>query len=409
MSRPRTARRALTVSATLVVAACTLAAPAAYSTDSRPTTHGRAAAQTLSENRLPFTTRFQGDFHGGITHISNTLMTCDETQPPVDPAQAPCEQARNGDGALPINNKYQMKYINIEGPGKVGPLGDPIYSSSSADLQLPEGATVKYARLYWGGTRGIGSTVLPESQIDEIYLKFPGDADYSNIANQQPSIGYITTDDESSYQASSDITEMVRKHGSGTYTAADMDSVVKPHSWGGWTIVVAYENDCDPLRHLHIWDGFQPELPNSPALSGTLSGIRTPASGPVTGHLGWVVYDGDHKWTGDTMDLKSTNGPLTRFTDALHPANDAFTSNLDNADPAQRFPRNPAYPNSFGYDANRWNVSPFLRNGDTDVTVTVNTQGDGYNLGVFYADIDVDPASLRAGHAAPRSTWTTNK
>ncbi|MFE1316247.1 hypothetical protein [Kitasatospora phosalacinea] len=408
MSRPRPTRRTLAVTAAFVAAASALAVPAAYSTDSHPTApHNRVtAANTITENRLPFTTRFEGDFHGGITHIGNTLMTCDETQPPVDPAQAPCVQARNGDGPRPINNNFQMKYINIDGPGHFGPLGDPIYSSSSADLQIPEGATVKFARLYWGGTRGIGDTVLPESQIDEIYFKFPGDAQYTNIANQQPSIGYITTDEESSYQASADITDAVRNHGSGTYEAADMDSVVKAHSWGGWTVVVAYERECEPLRHLHVWDGFQPELPNSPALTGVLNGIKTPATGPVTGHLGWVVYDGDHKWTGDTMDMKSTNGPLTRFSDALHPANDAFTSNLDNADPAQRFPRNPAYPNTFGYDANRWDVSPYLRNGDTDISVTVNTEGDGYNLGVFYADVDIDPATLRTAKAQPRSAWS---
>ncbi|WP_051756974.1 hypothetical protein [Kitasatospora purpeofusca] len=187
-----------------------------------------------------------------------------------------------------------MKYVNID-PGSIGPLGDPIYSASSADLNLPPGASVKYARLYWGGTRGIGDTVLPESSIDEIYLKVPGENQYRNIANDQPSIGYITTDEESSYQASADITDLVKRHGTGTYTGANMDSVVKPHSWGGWSIAIAYEDPCAPLRHVHLWDGFQPELPNSPALTGTLNGIRTPAAGPVTGHLGWVVYDGDHK------------------------------------------------------------------------------------------------------------------
>ncbi|MFD5922431.1 hypothetical protein ACFVYP_37705 [Kitasatospora sp. NPDC058201] len=404
----RRARRALAAAVAVASAACVLAAPAAYSRGTGPA-QGHRAAITIQENRLPFTTRFQGDFHGSVTHISNSLMTCDETKPPVDPAQPPCEQGRTGAGSRPINNNYQMRYVNID-PGSIGPLGDPIYSASSADLQLPPGATVKHARLYWGGTRGIDDVVLPESQIDEIYLKFPGDGQYTNIANQQPSIGYITTDEESSYQASADITELVKSHGTGTYTAANMDSVVKPHSWGGWTVVVAYEDPCAPLRHVHLWDGFQPELPNSPALSGRLTGIRTPASGPVTGHLGWVVYDGDHKWTGDTMSIKSTNGPITDFTDVNHPLNDAFNSTIDNPNPAQRFPRNPAPRNNFGYDANRWTVSPYLRNGDTDVTVTVNTQGDGYNLGVFYADIDLDATEAARGDSpAVTSTWSGGK
>ncbi|MCX4690285.1 hypothetical protein OG401_39380 [Kitasatospora purpeofusca] len=411
MPHPRTtpsARRTLAVAVAVASATCALAAPSAHSRGTEPA-RGHRAATTIIENRLPFTTRFQGEFHGSVTHIGNALMTCDETKPPVDPAQPPCEQARTGAGTRPINNNYEMKYVNID-PGSIGPLGDPIYSASSADLSLPPGATVKYARLYWGGTRGIGDTVLPESRIDEIYLKFPGDADYTNIANQQPSIGYITTDEESSYQASADITDLVRSHGTGTYTGANMDSVVKPHSWGGWSIAIAYEDPCAPLRHVHLWDGFQPELPNSPALSGTLNGIRTPATGPVTGHLGWVVYDGDHKWTGDTLDVKSTNGPLTRFTDADHPADDAFNSTVGAPGSSGTFARNPAPRNNFGYDTNRWNVSPFLRNGDTSITVTVNTQGDGYDLGVFYADIDLDESVFAANSSTPAaSAWNEAK
>ncbi|WP_405015837.1 DUF3344 domain-containing protein [Kitasatospora sp. NBC_00070] len=402
----RSSPRTLALAVAVTAAACTLAAPAAQS---RAADDVQASSITLAENRLPFETRFEGNFHGSVTHISNSLMTCDETKPPVDPAQPPCEQARTGAGSRPINNNYEMKYVNID-PGSIGPFGDAVYSASSADLALPEGSAVRYARLYWGGTRGIDGVVLPESQIDEIYLKLPGDAQYTNIPNDQPSIGYITTDDESSYQASADVTELVRQHGPGTYTGANMDSVVKPHSWGGWTLVVAYEDPCEPLRHVHVWDGFQPELPNSPALSGTLTGIKAPATGPVSGHLGWVVYDGDHKWNGDTMSLKSTNGPLTPFSDANHPADDAFNSTVDIPGAGITAARNPAPRNNFGHDATRWDVSPYLRNGDTDVTITVDTDGDGYNLGVFYADINLDTTQF-APTTTPqtKSAWSTGK
>ncbi|MFB6892614.1 hypothetical protein ACFCX4_25250 [Kitasatospora sp. NPDC056327] len=346
-------------------------------------------ADTIASNPLPFTTRFEGDFHGSVTRISNTLMTCDETQPPVDPEQPPCVDARTGAGSRPINNNYQMKYVNID-PGSIGPLGDQIYSASSADLGLLEGSQVKYARLYWGGTRGIGDTVLPESQIDEVYLKVPGEAQYRNIENDQPSIGYITTSEESSYQASADITDLVRRSGNGSYTVANMDSVVKPHSWGGWTIVVAYENPCKPLRHVHLWDGFQVELPDSPARQFDLTGLRTPATGPVAGKLGFVVYDGDLKWTGDTLAVKSTNGPEAVFSDVNHAANDAFNSTIEELTPADQFVRTPYFRNNFGYDSNRWDISPFLRNGDTGLTIKFDTDKDGYDLGVFYAYLNLD-------------------
>ncbi|MFF3003895.1 hypothetical protein ACFVTF_13915 [Kitasatospora sp. NPDC057940] len=385
------ARRAVVAGAALAaVASQLLVTPTA---DARGSGSGsanpRPRAETIAENPLPFTTRFQGDFHGSVTRISNSLMTCDETKAPLDPEQPPCEDARKGLGSMPINNKYEMKYINID-PGSIGPLGDPIYSASSADLGLIDGSKVKYARLYWGGTRGIGETVLPENQIDEVYLKVPGEKQYRDIANDQPSIGYITTDVESSYQASADITDLVRNAGNGTYTVANMDSVVKPHSWGGWTIVVAYENDCKPMRHIHLWDGFQVELPDSPTRQIKLTGLQTPQSGQLHGKLGWVVYDGDLKWTGDTLSVKSTNGPETLFSDINHPPNDAFNSTIEELVPEDQFVRNPYNRNNFGYDSNRWDISPYLRNGDTDLTATFNTQKDGYDIGVFYAYVNLD-------------------
>ncbi|WP_457029477.1 hypothetical protein [Kitasatospora sp. P5_F3] len=387
----RLARRAGIAGAALVaVAAQLLTSPIADARGSGG--QHRVGDDVLQQNVLPMSTRFSEQFHGSITRISNSLMTCDETKPPLDPAQPPCEQARTGEGSRPINNNYYMKYVNID-PGTIGPLGDEIYSASSADLGLLPDSTVKYARLYWGGTRGIEGTVLPESQIDEVYLKLPGDSTYTNIANDQPSIGYITTEAESSYQASADITDMVKAKGNGTYTVANMDSVVKPHSWGGWTIVVAYENPCKPLRHIHLWDGFVPELPDSPEISLKLDGLVTPAVGELHAKLGYVVYDGDLKWTGDTFFAKSTTGPKTEFTDQNHFSNDAFNSTIEELTPADQFVRVPYNRNNFGYDSNRWDISHILRNGDTDITATVDTDKDGYNLGVFYAYVNLDASN----------------
>ncbi|GAA2152607.1 hypothetical protein GCM10009760_49430 [Kitasatospora kazusensis] len=390
----RLARRLGVAGAALAVAAAQLlAAPVAGSRGPGPATPQTAApnAITLGENQLPFTTRYEHDMHGSITRISNSLMTCDETKvPPLDPNQAACVDARKGDGPLPINNNFFMKYINID-PNGVGPSGDPIYSASSADLHLLDGSEVKYARLYWGGTRGIGTKVLPESKIDEVYLKLPGNTQYTNIANDQPSIGYITTTDESSYQASADVTDLVKAHGNGTYTVGNMNSVVQPHSWGGWTIVVAYENPCLPYRNIHLWDGFQVELPDTPSRTIELTDLKTPgtADTDVRGKLGYVVYDGDLKWTGDTVAVRTNTSPMTHFTDINHQADDAFNSTIEELDPIDRFKRNPYNRNNFGYDSDTWDISNLLHVGDDTITVTFDTVKDGYNLGVFFTHIDL--------------------
>jgi hypothetical protein len=170
-----------------------------------------------------------------------------------------------------------------------------------------------------------------------------------------------------------------------------MDSVVKPHSWGGWSIVIAYENPCKPYRHIHLWDGFQVELPYSHPHHFNLTGLQTPANqADMHAKLGFVVYDGDLKWTGDTLQMKSTNGPQTYFTDVNHQWNDAFNSTIEELTPADQFARNPYNRNNFGYDSNRWDISPYLRTGDTDIQIDFDTQGDGYDLGVFYAYVNLD-------------------
>ncbi|AUG75436.1 hypothetical protein CFP65_0473 [Kitasatospora sp. MMS16-BH015] len=392
-SRHLTRRLAVAGAALAATAGQVLAAPVAGARGPGPAAPLAATphATTISDNQLPFTTRYEHDMHGSITRISNSLMTCDETkQPPLDPNQAACVDARKGDGPLPINNNFYMKYINID-PGGFGPAGDPIYSASSADLHLMEGSEVKYARLYWGGTRGIGSTVLPDSKVDEVYLKLPGDAKYTDIANDQPTIGSITTTDESSYQASADVTDLVRQHGNGTYTVANMDSVVQPHSWGGWTIVVAYENPCLPYRNIHLWDGFQVELPDRPTRTIELHDLKTPgtADSDVRGKLGYVVYDGDLKWTGDTVAVQTNTSQPTQFTDVNHKANDAFNSTIEELDPIDRFKRNPYNRNNFGYDSDTWDISNLLHVGDDTITVTFDTDKDGYDLGVFFTHIDL--------------------
>ncbi|MFE6504986.1 hypothetical protein ACFVGO_34110, partial [Kitasatospora sp. NPDC057738] len=112
-----------------------------HAQQAQPAQRAKQRATTIAENQLPFTTRFAGDFRGSITRISNSLMTCDETKAPLDPEQPPCLDARKGLGPRPINNKYEMNYINID-PGSVGPLGDAIYSASSADLGLIDGSQV---------------------------------------------------------------------------------------------------------------------------------------------------------------------------------------------------------------------------------------------------------------------------
>lgn len=360
----------------------------------------RAVGDT-GQHAIPITTRYKSNMHGSITRVANTLMTCDEKKAPVTPGvTASCLDARNGVGQGIYNNNYDMRYVN-QYPGKFklppseGGGFETLYSSSGAVLNLRDGSDVKYARLYWGGTRGLGKTILPLSKVDGVLFKGAKDKTYHEVNSGTDDIGYMTGVGEGNamehgYQASADVTDIVRANGNGNYVVADMDSVVSSHSWGGWTLVVAYEN-CDlPYRHIQLDDGFQIELPKSPPIHVKVSGMETPQSGPVKSVLGFVAYDGDRTYTGDSVSVKSTSGPDTVLSTPEKPADDFMNSTIiDNAGTASG-PRTPDYVNQMGYDSNRLDISSILQPGDTGLDFTFDTQLDGYQVGAIFSYTDLD-------------------
>lgn len=77
-----------------------------------------------------------------------------------------------------------------------------------------------------------------------------------------------------------DVTAQVKAAGAGSYTVADIQACAGRSSaqnsggnnvgcWGGWSLVVAYQDQADPLRYLQVWDGFQ--LLRSPDNLATLT------------------------------------------------------------------------------------------------------------------------------------------
>ena len=355
------------------------------------------------EHPLPIRVRYHADLHGSVTRAGNTLMTCEEHKPPTYPPAAPCRDAQRGVGRGIFNNNYNMRYVNADPgefklPPQEGGRYEKIYSSSSSQLKIPAKSTVKFARLYWGGTRGIGKTVLPLTRVDGVLFKAPDGKGYREVNTDRSGkdLGWMTgvgegNDMEHGYQASADVTDIVRHAGAGNYVVADMDSVVLPHSWGGWTLVVAYEN-CDmPLRHVEVSDGFQIELPKAPPLTFTVKGLHTPKHGPIKAALGFVAYDGDRTYTGDSASVQSDSNPRPTV---LHtwdkPANDFMNSTIENQTPSDPVVRTPSYENQMGYDSNVIDISRVVDNGDRSLAFTFETKDDGYQIGVVFSAVDLD-------------------
>ncbi|MGW4505552.1 DUF3344 domain-containing protein [Streptomyces sp. NPDC004436] len=323
--------------------------------------------------RIPFTQRYQAVQHGGVVRASNSGISCRREES----AQAePCAEVKRG--AAGVNSDFEMFYSEVD--------KDPdTYNSTRADLKVPKGAKVSYARLYWGGNLRVGEQKPPEDN-GRVLVAEPGGAYKEVLADTV--IGHRTDAGSDAYQASADVTPLVRKGGAGMWTVSQLN-IAMGHSevgaWGGWTLVVAYEHPQEPLRRISLWDGF--ELLAARAGDGVVEvdGLDAPAGS--AGRVGVVAYDGDRGTLGDSLTVTADSGRRTSLSDEENPFNDVMNSTITEFG-GQSFVRQPEHMNNLGYDADVFDLSPALYEGARKLNFRFTGESQGHFLGVLFVQTD---------------------
>jgi clumping factor A len=182
---------------------------------------------------------------------------------------------------------------------------------TTAVLELPAGATVTHAFLYWGSRRTgtaadttatferPGSFSMPVTAVASYMHQRGADAIYESVA---------------------DVTSLVLASGPGAYRVSGIDARSFPDAledvlFGGWALVVFYELASEPVRNLAIFDGLDAVDNMIGAMSSArLSGFLVPMAG-FDAKLGTIVYEGDNGIGGDS--LRFGVAPLD-MTDNLH-------------------------------------------------------------------------------------------
>lgn len=303
----------------------------------------RAHAQVVRA----FTPRFSVNQPGDITLIGNTIMSCS--------AGGTCTNGRNGTGGSINNNNFTMAYVDVDADGTT-------FSSSSATLALPVGATVTWAGLYWGGSTNNG-------QRNTCRLLTPA-AGYTNLtASRLDASGQA-------YRGFVDVTALVRTGGAGLYRVANARSTPgNTNVHGGWGMVVVYADASQSPRNLVVFDGYA-LVSGTTTVNMTVNGFVTPPAGAVNSRLGVIAYEGDLGFTGDSFRL---NG--TALADALNPANNFFNSSITQL--GTRFSaKNPDYTNQLGFDCDLVSANGLLANSATSAALSLTTNGDTYYPGV---------------------------
>ncbi|MFD9479288.1 MULTISPECIES: DUF3344 domain-containing protein [Streptomyces] len=336
-------------------------------------TAGAAAPAPKELPRIPFTQRYQSVQHGGLVRASNSGISCRKEQ---SPQAEPCAEVKKG--AAGVNSDFEMFYSEVD--------KDPdTYNSTRAELKVPQGAKVSYARLYWGGNLRVGEQKPPEDN-GRVLVAEPGGAYKEVLADTV--MGHRTDAGSDAYQASADVTPLVRKGGAGLWTVAQLN-IAMGHSdvgaWGGWTLVVAYEHPQEPVRRISLWDGFESIAARGGDGTVEIEGLDAPAGS--AGRVGVVGYDGDRGILGDSLTVTADSGRRVSLSDGENPFNDVMNSTITEFGD-QPFVRQPEHMNNLGYDADVLDLSPALSGGARSLSFRFTGESQGHFLGVLFVQTD---------------------
>ncbi|WP_162616472.1 DUF11 domain-containing protein [Xylanimonas allomyrinae] len=317
------------------------------------------AAQTV-----PFAPKFTANANGAILTIGNNLLTCAASAPGCATARA---------GAVADNNHFTM--VNLDADDVAATA-----RSSSSSLDLPEGASVLWAGLYWGARleAGTGGQGASEAAANQMSLRAPGDAAYRTVAASTAPHDQFGPNGSSrdAYQRFADVTSIVQAAGNGEYWGADVAAATGQDRYAGWALTVVYTAPGMPLRNLSVFDGFDVIARGHPQTIA-VSGFQAPQAGAVDAQLSMVAYEGDLSQTGDVARLNTT-----QLGTAVSLGSNFFDS-INSRDSASVTTRTPADRNMLGFDIKNLGASGAIPNGATSARFTFSSNGDTYYPGVL--------------------------
>lgn len=251
---------------------------------------------------------------------------------------------------------------------------------TTAVLNLPPGAQVTHAYLYWA------ATLSAPGSDSEVTLDRPGTSGFSASVISLNTV----TGPNNSYRGVADITSLVQANGNGAYRVSDVNIVNwanlnNSNLFGGWWMVVLYRLDSEPLRQLTISDGHDGVSSATPQ-NITLSGFEVPA-GIIDAKLGVVAMEGDNTGVGDSLSFNGTTlsndqNPANNFFNSSRSYLGAVVSNVGD------LPQLTGGPQSMsGIDLDVVDVAPLLTPGQTSVPIAATSAGDVYFLSMFITSV----------------------
>jgi hypothetical protein len=265
-----------------------------------------------------------------------------------------------------------------------------------------EGITISMNRFYRDGRNSnvdparayvnVSGTYYPpiSRTMDKsiVQFKHQAAADYTTIsavdAGFSTNIYYPTNTDGSMYVGYAEVTDYVRQYGVGEYMVADIalrqgDGGGMGY-YGGWGMIVVYENSLMNWREISIFDGFAfVQGVNSHELDVT--GFTAIPNGTVSVRVGFMAGEGDRGISGDFLDIQELDTDnFIRLSHAGNTIDNFFNSSIVTGSNE----RNPNLANNTGIDIASFQLpndgNSIIGNNQTATKFRYGTTQDAYSI-----------------------------
>ncbi|MFI3201248.1 MAG: DUF3794 domain-containing protein [Eubacteriales bacterium] len=338
---------------------------------------------------------------GGMTYTGNTVglsQASDENEPGVE-------------GSLGA-------FISLDTTQQVGtfPEGTTLdidKNGSAANLVIPENSEVLRAQLIWGGFFYLDYygevTDLTEEMKQPVTFIVPDGNSYEITADNEYITEYVYSEDvRRIYSNSTDVTELVKSMGAGTYSVEKITGITEPDSTkngaynhAGWTLAVVYKDSSLTERSMYIWQGNE-FIRNSATEPNdiSISGFLTPENGECNTRLLVSAQEGDADLTGDSLQFGSDVNNLVKLSGPNNPEDNFFCSqinddngNLDTTGTfgdrnADAFLGTNMVGGRQGWDITNIDVSDSMTNLQSEAVLRMTTSGDAYFINSVGMQID---------------------
>jgi hypothetical protein len=242
---------------------------------------------------------------------------------------------------------------------------------SSSAIDIPSGATMKAAYLYWSGSGSVDSDVSfngsPITADKNHIITFQGRSYFSS----KKEVTDLISVNRTSHRVSG-----VSFNGSGGY--CDVKS-----AYAGWALAVIYEHSGEPLRVINVFDGFKnfwgSELDLIP---DNFVIAQDPATkGGKHAHITWEGDNGNSQSKDGFSESLQFEG--SNLTDSGNPSNNQFNSysNINGGN------------NTSGVDIDEYQVGSYLTAGDTSVHTTYSSGQDAVFLSAEIISVPNEPVA----------------